>query len=113
MTKQFVDRSIFFLECGIRPAYSPPFVRIVGGDIADPNAWPWHVSVHGGQDQKYFCGASILTERWILTAGHCIGGQVTVCLIYCGIICFDNKTNDIMPTSPKAYAQEPFVYSPS
>lgn len=61
-------------ECGIRPAFTPPLLRIVGGDLADPNAWPWHVSLHGGMDMKYFCGGSILAERWILTAGHCIGG---------------------------------------
>lgn len=61
--------------CGIRPAYIQPSLRVVGGDIADPNAWPWQVSIFGGTDRKYFCGGSIINEKWILTAGHCIGGR--------------------------------------
>ena len=61
-------------ECGSRPAFIRPALRVVGGDIADPNAWPWHVSVFGGSDHKYFCGATIIDKNWILTAGHCLGG---------------------------------------
>ncbi|WAQ95847.1 CORIN-like protein, partial [Mya arenaria] len=38
--------------CGLRPAFIPLPTRIVGGDVANPNAWPWHVSVFGGTDQK-------------------------------------------------------------
>ncbi|XP_053393415.1 atrial natriuretic peptide-converting enzyme-like isoform X1 [Mercenaria mercenaria] len=60
--------------CGTRPAYIHPSLRVVGGDIADPNAWPWQVSIFGGADHKYFCGGTIIAENWILTAGHCIGG---------------------------------------
>ncbi|KAL4240966.1 Transmembrane protease serine 2 [Mactra antiquata] len=63
--------------CGIRPAFVHPALRVVGGDIADPNAWPWHVSFFGGTDEKYFCGGTIIDEMWILTAGHCIGGRKT------------------------------------
>ena len=74
MITAWYHKKIVLTECGIRPAYTPEFVRIVGGDIADPNAWPWHVSLHGGKDMKFFCGGSIIAERWILTAGHCIGG---------------------------------------
>ncbi|KAH3734749.1 hypothetical protein DPMN_041195 [Dreissena polymorpha] len=61
--------------CGLRPAFIPSGLRIVGGDVADPNAWPWHISVYGGVDQKYFCGGTIIDKDWILTAGHCIGGR--------------------------------------
>ncbi|XP_052816492.1 atrial natriuretic peptide-converting enzyme-like isoform X2 [Mya arenaria] len=61
--------------CGLRPAFIPLPTRIVGGDVANPNAWPWHVSVFGGTDQKYFCGGTIIDKHWILTAGHCIGGR--------------------------------------
>ncbi|KAK3585666.1 hypothetical protein CHS0354_020231, partial [Potamilus streckersoni] len=61
--------------CGTRPAYFQPMVRIVGGDIAEPGAWPWLVSLHGGLDQRFFCGGSIISEYWVLTAGHCVGGR--------------------------------------
>lgn len=69
-------KTIFFTYsvCGDRPAFIRPALRVVGGDIADPNAWPWQVSIFGGTDQRYFCGGTIIDEKWILTAGHCIGG---------------------------------------
>ena len=56
------------MECGRRKA-TP---RIVGGIDAVPGSWPWQVLL---DDKNYpgpqWCGGSILTEYWILTAAHC------------------------------------------
>jgi len=45
------------------------FERIVNGIDAEPNSWPWLVSmvINGKND----CGGSILDENHILTAAHC------------------------------------------
>uniref|UniRef100_A0A1I8GVZ4 Peptidase S1 domain-containing protein n=1 Tax=Macrostomum lignano TaxID=282301 RepID=A0A1I8GVZ4_9PLAT len=43
--------------------------RIVGGVTAQPGQWPWVVSLTYDGDAK--CGASLLTERYLLTAAHC------------------------------------------
>uniref|UniRef100_A0A182FG68 limulus clotting factor C n=2 Tax=Anopheles albimanus TaxID=7167 RepID=A0A182FG68_ANOAL len=44
-------------------------VRIVGGDDAEPGAYPFIVGIF--RDGKYHCGASIYNEHWIISAAHC------------------------------------------
>jgi secreted trypsin-like serine protease len=46
--------------------------RIVGGEKTDINQHPWQVALQfRGQ---FFCGGSIIAEKWILTAAHCFEG---------------------------------------
>ena len=43
--------------------------RIVGGKSSLQGAWPWVTGILRNGEQ--ICGGSLLTSRWILTAGHC------------------------------------------
>lgn len=43
--------------------------RIVGGEEAAPNQWPWMVAII--IDDSWFCGGSIISENFVLTAAHC------------------------------------------
>ncbi|XP_006881894.1 PREDICTED: coagulation factor IX [Elephantulus edwardii] len=54
------------------------FTRVVGGDNAIPGQFPWQVVLHGKIEA--FCGGSIINEKWVVTAAHCIepGDQITV-----------------------------------
>ncbi len=54
--------------------------RIVGGQLADPGEYPWQVALINSVAQDYtddfyyeqFCGGSLITPYWVLTAAHCV-----------------------------------------
>ncbi|CAF1544331.1 unnamed protein product [Rotaria magnacalcarata] len=46
--------------------------RIVGGENAVTNSWSWAISLR--HDGSHFCGGSILSSSFIITAAHCIDG---------------------------------------
>ncbi|KAF4091318.1 hypothetical protein AMELA_G00035590 [Ameiurus melas] len=46
--------------------------RIIGGDSASPGDIPWQVALVLRSTQQVFCGGSILSEQWVITAAHCI-----------------------------------------
>uniref|UniRef100_A0A8C6WT42 Acrosin n=1 Tax=Neogobius melanostomus TaxID=47308 RepID=A0A8C6WT42_9GOBI len=59
-----------FLGCGLRFLVGPPGgSRIVGGQDAVEGAWPWQVSVQ--LYSSHFCGGTILSPQWVLSASHC------------------------------------------
>ncbi len=47
---------------------------ISGGEpVADDGAWPWQVRLFDSHDpQSGFCGGSLISDQWVLTAAHCV-----------------------------------------
>jgi len=57
------------------PPIFSPFTRsissqVVGGEEAEIGSYPFIVSLQ--IFSQHFCAGSILNEKWIITAGHCI-----------------------------------------
>jgi secreted trypsin-like serine protease len=57
--------------CGCS-AQRPIFSKIVGGETAKKRSWGWLVSLTQYSNKTHFCGGSILSSSWILTAAHCV-----------------------------------------
>ncbi|XP_032332027.1 coagulation factor IX isoform X3 [Camelus ferus] len=57
---------------------SEDLTRIVGGKDAKPGQFPWQVLLK--RKTTAFCGGSIINEKWVVTAAHCIepGVKITV-----------------------------------
>jgi len=54
--------------------------KVVGGNEANIEDWPWQVSIRmtrpdGGK--VGLCGGSIISNRWVLTAAHCLHYDVS------------------------------------
>lgn len=49
-----------------------PSNRILGGRTAKPGQFPYQVSLRDAATNRHYCGGSIISSFWVLTAAHCI-----------------------------------------
>jgi len=65
-----VTERVLVDNCGIAPLAPAGDTKIVGGVVAAPHEFPWQVAVF--IDDKFFCGGSIISNDYIMCAGHCL-----------------------------------------
>ncbi|OWK62716.1 Enteropeptidase [Lonchura striata] len=73
-----LDNLVVHLQCNIQScgkhlATQNNGTRIVGGNDARKEAWPWIVSLHF--NFQPVCGASLVSDEWLVTAAHCVYGR--------------------------------------
>ncbi|CAG4937724.1 unnamed protein product [Colias eurytheme] len=52
-------------------------VRIIGGRPAPPGKWIWQVAVLN-RYKEAFCGGTLISLRWVVTAAHCVRKRLYV-----------------------------------
>ncbi|XP_071954226.1 serine protease 27-like [Antedon mediterranea] len=67
------------ITCGERHLDTP---RIIGGEDSDQGEWPWMVSLQ--YNNQHICGASVINEKWAVTAAHCINRNIDAYSIVAG-----------------------------
>ncbi|KAK7790018.1 hypothetical protein R5R35_012979 [Gryllus longicercus] len=77
-----------------------PESRIVNGATATRGQFPYQVALY--LDGRSFCGGSIISNRWVLTAAHCAQG-ISTFTVYLGAQNLNNNENgrQIITTSQK------------
>ncbi|XP_072273024.1 uncharacterized protein [Pyxicephalus adspersus] len=70
------------IECG-KPQVAN---RIMGGQNAQVGKWPWQVSLQ--LSGRHFCGGSLISESWVVSAAHCIISSVTTSTLTVCLGCY-------------------------
>ncbi|XP_025305620.2 enteropeptidase [Canis lupus dingo] len=77
-SEQCFQDSLILLQCNhkwcgnklVAREFSP---KIIGGNDAKEGAWPWVVSLY--YNGHLLCGASLISNNWLVSAAHCVYGR--------------------------------------
>lgn len=79
--------------CGEAPLVDD--TRIVGGQVTKPHEFPWMVGI--SFNDTWFCGGTLLSPRWVLTAAHCTT-NAKVAEVYIGAHKFEQGREELKTT---------------
>merc|ERR1712142_109104 len=49
--------------------------RIVGGQVTEVNEYPWQAGIVSKRGKSVWCGGTLISDLWIMTAAHCTKGE--------------------------------------
>ena len=92
-----IMKAILVFAAILVPALSARLPYIVGGHDSTPGKWPWQASLQ--YYSSHYFGASLISNRWLVTAAHCVGNSATAYTVILGA--HDIKTKN--KGSPQTY----------
>merc|ERR1712121_33778 len=97
----------------VAPALAGRLPYIVGGqDVKDPGTYPWQASLqpHGSY---HSCGASLVSQRWLVTAAHCVGYSPSYYKVVLGMHDKDSRKNGspVMYDVDQVIMHEDYAYA--
>ena len=92
-----IMKAIIVFTAILVPAVRARLPYIVGGHDSTPGKWPWQASLQ--YFGSHYCGASLISSRWLVTAAHCVGRTATAYTVILGA--YDINTKD--EGSPQTY----------
>ncbi|ALC49841.1 CG8952 [Drosophila busckii] len=75
--------------------------RIINGRQAAVGQFPWQVILKRDEWDDLLCGGSIISDSWVLTAGHCAAGHSSLFIMF-GSVELNNE-NALNMTSTELY----------
>ncbi|XP_070139953.1 transmembrane protease serine 9-like [Drosophila kikkawai] len=101
-------KSVSFLEpnCGLSISSGKATARIVGGEIADMYGNPWMAYIR----HDSWCGGSLITNRFVLSAAHCITGYPAT--VYLGQFDMSRSTPNGIQVPVDAQIRHPHYSKP-
>lgn len=75
------------IKCGQRSHSHTIVSRIINGQNSVPNSWPWHVGLFFKifNGFSFFCGGSLISKKYVLSAAHCFDPIPPILEIYVGV----------------------------
>lgn len=90
--------------------------RIVGGHKAEIGQFPYYafLIIHfTGTNKNAYCGASLISDEWLLTGAHCIAGVRSVDVFLGETNLIDLESEHVMISVPKSeFYVHPEYYPP-
>jgi endopeptidase E len=86
-----------------------PSMRIIQGQVAVPDSWPWTVSLRSRSGSKignHFCAGSLIYSQYVVTAAHCLVNKRKESV---AVIIGENKLDSPIDSSHIFYVQDMLV----
>lgn len=83
--------------------------RVVQGSVAKPGEYPWQASLRINSHGKsaHWCGAVVISSKWVLTAAHCLEGYPKGAYV---IVAGEYNIDEDEGTEQQVYIEEYYLH---